>query len=80
MGNNLGRPAERGVSDATWRLAEASSMHAWRLAICASVPRRLIMRFSDSDDEEAPQLAALQRQRPPGLRDEDLPALFWCVL
>lgn len=34
------------------------------------------MRFEDSDEEEAPQ-APPSRQPPPGLRNEDLPALFW---
>lgn len=33
------------------------------------------MKFTESDEEDAPPQPL--RQAPPGLRNEDLPALFW---
>jgi len=35
------------------------------------------MVYTDSDEEEQPQQELAARAPPPGLRPEELPALFW---
>ncbi len=56
-----------------------SSMHRLgsRNSRIASVT---MVRFEESDDEEQAPRQVQLRQPPPGLRNEDLPALFWWVL
>lgn len=56
-------------------------MHAAVAAIVEIVQSHIyeheMVSFSDSDEEEQLDQPPL-RQPPPGLRNEDLPALFWC--